>query len=307
MDLRELEYFLMVAEELNFTRAAQNLHVSQPTLSRQIAQLEETLGATLLNRNNKVLELTEEGFLLKRRAQEMLELYEKTTQEIKRNSSENIEGTISIGVGVLKSVSLLITMIREFRKKYPLVNFDILTITADVASERLEQGLLDVGMLIEPVSLEKFNYLRMPGREEMGVLMRDDDVLADKDNIKPTDLLNKPLIFPNRLSVRKELESWFGRYYKKINVPFTSNLPMNAEVMVSQGLGYSLVVIIDTENWNYKHLVHKPLNPPLYSHAVLAWKKQQPASPALEKFIDFCHEYLENMRNYVVNAYDLGK
>lgn len=293
MDLRELEYFLMVAEELNFTRAAQNLHVSQPTLSRQIAQMEEVLGATLLRRNNKILELTEEGYLLKRRAQEIIELYDKTAQEIKRNSSDNIEGTISIGVGVLKSVSLLITMIGEFRKKYPLVNFDILTITADVASEKLEQGLLDVGILIEPISLEKFNYLRMPGKEEMGVLMRADDALAEKDSIRPTDLLNKPLIFPYRLSVKKELESWFGRYYKKINVPFTSNLPMNAEIMVAQDLGYSLVVMLETDNWNYKHLVHKPLNPPLYSNAVLAWKKQQPASPALEKFIDFCHEYIE--------------
>lgn len=301
MDLRELEYFLMVAEELNFTRAAQNLHVSQPTLSRQIAQMEEMLGVTLLKRNNKILELTEEGYLLKRRAQEIIELYDKTAQEIKHNSSDNIEGTISIGVGVLKSVSLLITMIGEFRKKYPLVKFDILTITADVASWKLEQGLLDVGILIEPVSLEKFNYLRMPGKEEMGVLMREDDELAAKESIRPIDLLDKPLIFPNRVSVKKELESWFGRYYKKINVPFTSNLPMNAEIMVAQGLGYFLMVMLGTDNWNYKHLVHKPLNPPLYSNAVVAWKKQQPASPALVKFIDFCHEYIENAHNLTKN------
>ena len=300
MDLRELEYFLMVAEELNFTRAAQNLHVSQPTLSRQIAQLEEKLGATLLNRNNKILELTEEGFLLKRRAQEMLELYEKTTQEIKRNSSENIEGTISIGVGVLRSVSLLITIIGEFRKKYPLVNFDIITITADVASERIEQGLLDMGVLIEPISLDKFNYIRMPVKEEMGVLMRADDVLANKASIVPMDLINKPLILPNRLSVRKELESWFGRYHKKITVPFTSNLPMNSEIMVANGLGYSLGTVVETDNWNNKYLVHKPLNPPVLLNSVLAWKKQH-ASPALAKFIDFCHEQLENTRDNKVN------
>lgn len=301
MDLRELEYFLMVAEELNFTRAAQNLHVSQPTLSRQIAQLEEMLGATLLERNNKILKLTEEGYLLKRRAQEIIELYDKTAQEIKRNSSDNVEGTISIGVGVLKSVSLLVTMIREFRKKYPLVNFDILTITADVASEKIEQGLLDMGVLIEPVSLDKFNYIRMPIKEEIGVLMRADDPLANKACIQPIDLVSKPLILPNRLSVRKEVESWFGRYYKKLNVPYTSNLPENSEIMVAKGLGYSLGTIVETDNWNYSYLVHKTLNPPLFQDSVLAWKKQQPASPALLKFIDFCHEHIENMHNSTVN------
>lgn len=301
MDLRELEYFLMVAEELNFTRAAHNLHVSQPTLSRQIAQLEEKLGATLLNRNNKILELTEEGFLLKRRAQEMLELYEKTAQEIKRNNSDNIEGTISVGVGVLRSVSLLITMIGEFRKKYPLVNFDILTITADVASEKIEQGILDMGVLIEPVSLDRFSYIHMPVKEEIGVMMRADDALAKKTCIQPADLINKPLILPNRLSVRKEVESWFGRYYKKINVPYTSNLPENSEIMVAQGLGYSLGTIVETDNWNYSYLVHRSLNPPLFQNSVLAWKKQQPASLALLKFIEFCHEYIENIHNSSIN------
>lgn len=301
MDLRELEYFLMVAEELNFTRAAQNLHVSQPTLSRQIAQLEEMLGATLLKRNNKILELTEEGFLLKRRAQEMLELYDKTAQEIKRNSSDNIEGTISIGVGVLKSVILLITMIGKFRQKYPLVNFDVLTMTADIASEKIEQGILDMGVLIEPVSLDKFNYSRMPVKEEIGVLMRADDDLAKKTFIQPLDLVNKPLILPNRLGVRKEVESWFGRYYKKLNVPFTSNLPENSEIMVAQGLGYALGTIVESDNWNYNYLVHRSLNPSLFQNSVLAWKKQQPASPSLVKFIDFCHEYIENMHNLANN------
>lgn len=297
MDLSELEYFLMVAEELNFTRAAQKLHVSQPTLSRQIAHMEDVLGVTLLKRNNKILELTEEGYLLKRRAQEIIELYAKTAQEIKHNSSENIEGTISIGIGVLKSVTLLITMIGEFRKKYPLVKFDILTITADVASEKIEQGLLDMGVLIEPVSLDKFNYVRMPIKEEIGVLMRADDALANKTYIQPADLVDKSLILPNRLGVRKEVESWFGRYYKKLNVPYTSNLPENTEIMVAKGLGYSLGTITETENWNHSYLIHKSLNPALLQNSVLVWKKQQTASPALIRFIDFCHEYIENMHN----------
>ena len=201
MELRVLNYFLMVAREENITRAAQLLHVTQPTLSRQLMQLEEELGVQLFHRGKHSVRLTEEGMLLRRRAQELVSLSEKTKQELQCRE-EVPAGEIAIGCGETKSMSLLSSSMVSFRERYPLVQFSIYSAIADDIKERIEKGLLDMGLLVEPVDISKYEYIRLPVKERWGVLVREDSPLARKASVTPEDLLDIPLIMSRREPVK---------------------------------------------------------------------------------------------------------
>ena len=284
MELRVLRYFLTVAREESITKAAEVLHITQPTLSRQLAQLEEETGVKLFNRGSRKITLTNEGLLLRRRAEEIVELVDKTSHELLEQASE-LEGKIAIGCGELKSVQTLSRLCQMFREKYPRVSFELYTATADAVKERMDRGLIDIGLLLEPVNVETYDYIRMPVPEEWCVLMRPDDPLAEKTALTAEDLKSLPLILPQRLNVQSELANWFGSYFEKINLVIAGNLTTNSAIMVMNGLGYALVINGSVSLWDSTKIISRPLSPNLTATTVLAWKHNQPFSPAVEKFI----------------------
>lgn len=284
MEIRVLRYFLAVVREESITKAAEALHITQPTLSRQLSQMEEEVGVRLFDRGTRKIKLTNEGILLRRRAEEILQLVDTTEREL-IEQDEQVEGKISIGCGEIAAVRMLSELIRTFREKYTRVSFDIFTATADLVKEQMDKGLLDIGLLLEPVDMEKYDFIRLNMKENWGVLMRPDDPLAEKEYVTAEDLLPLPLILPRRMNVQSELASWFGDYYGKINVVFTSNLSTNGAVMVDAGLAYSLV-IEGVSLWDQSKITYRPLFPVLTATSVLAWKRGQPFSPATTKFIN---------------------
>lgn len=291
MEIRVLRYFLTVVREESITKAAEVLHITQPTLSRQLSQMEEEIGVKLFYRGTRKISLTNEGILLRRRAEEILQLVDKTEKELVEQE-EQVEGRISIGCGETASVQLLAELFRSFREKYPRVNFDIFTATADLVKEQMDRGLLDIGLLLEPIDMGKYEYIRLAVKENWVVLMRPDDLLAQKDSITAKDLCSGPLILPRRMSVKNELASWFGDCYDKLEVVFTSNLNTNGAIMVSNGLAYSIVIEGAVSLWDQEKITYRPLSPPLVSTSVLAWKRKQPFSLATTKFIEYARCFL---------------
>lgn len=285
MEIRVLRYFLTVVREEGVTRAAEVLHITQPTLSRQLSQLEEEVGVKLFHRGAKKITLTNEGLLLKRRAEEILSLVDRTEREL-AEQDELVEGRIVIGCGEVAAVQILPGIIQSFRRKYPRVTYDIFTANANLVKEQMEKGLIDIGLLLEPIDIGKFDFIRLTGKERWVVLMRPGDPLAEKKWITAKDLEGLPVILPHRENVRNEVSSWFGESYGKLNVLFTSNLSTNGAVMVRGGLGYSIVIEGAVPFWDEKMTVYRPLYPELYSSCVVAWKKQQPFSLAVTRFIE---------------------
>ena len=281
MELRVLKYFLVVAREENITRAAALLHVTQPTLSRQLMGLEEELGVKLFRRGKYHVTLTEDGMLLRRRAQEIVELAEKTAQEFQRQEKK-LTGDISIGTGESDSMADLSRKIAAFRAEHPLVRFHIYSATADEIQERLEKGLLDLGMLIEPVDIGRYEFVRLPQRDRWGVLVDQGHPLAGKKFITPEDLLGVPLLLPRRERVQQELSGWFGDQFDEIEVAATYNLILNAANMIRNGVGAALGFLIGNLTDELRFV---PLSPPMETGSVLVWKKDQTFSPAAAEFL----------------------
>lgn len=271
MEIRVLRYFLAVVREESITKASEALHITQPTLSRQLSQMEEEVGVRLFERGTRKIKLTNEGILLRRRAEEIVQLVDTTERELVEQN-EQVEGKISIGCGEMAAVRVLSELIRTFRGKYTRVSFDIFTATADLVKEQMDKGLSDIGLLLEPVDMEKYDFIRLDMKENWVVLMRPDDPLAKKENVTAEDLLPLPLILPRRMNVQSELASWFGDYYGKLNVVFTSNLSTNGALMVEAGLAYSLV-IEGAALWDQSKITYRPLSPALTATSVLAWKR----------------------------------
>ena len=286
MEIRVLRYFLTVVREEGINRAAEALHITQPTLSRQLSQLEREVGVKLFNRGAKKITLTNEGILLRRRAEEILALVDRTEQEL-IEQDEQVEGRVVIGGGELAAMQELPKIISSFREKYPLVTFDIFTGNADVVKEQMEKGLIDIGVLLEPIDMEKFDFIRLKGKEQWGVLMRPDDPLAEKEVITAKDLENTSLILPRRNNVQNELTNWLGDSFQESQVLFTSNLSTNGALMVQSGLAYSLVIEGSVPFLDKEKIIFRPVSPRLTSNSVLAWKKQQPFSLAATKFIEY--------------------
>lgn len=285
MEIRVLRYFLTVVREESITKASEVLHITQPTLSRQLSQMEEEIGVKLFNRSSRKITLTNEGILLRRWAEEILQLVDKTEREL-IEQDEQVEGKISIGCGETASVQLLPKLFQEFREKYPRIRFDIFTATADLVKEQMDKGLIDIGLLLEPIDMEKYDFIRLDIKEKWVVLMRPDDLLAQKEVVTAKDLSSLPLILPRRMNVQNELASWFGDYYQRLNVVFTSNLSTNSAVMVSNGLAYSLAIEGSIPFCDQSKITYRPLSPSLTATSVLAWKSSQPFSAAVTKFTD---------------------
>ncbi len=283
MELRVLRYFLAVAREENITKAAALLHVTQPTLSRQLRQLEDKLGVKLFRRSQYRIVLTDEGMLLRRRAQEIVELADKASQEL-RHGDEALAGEVAIGCGESVGMTFLSRNNRAFRRLHPQVRFRIYSANADDIKERMEKGLLDMGLLTEPVDIGRYAFLRTPQKDRWGVLLPKEHPLAQKGALAPQDLLGIPLLISSRETVRSELAGWFGDAYGQIEIAATYNLILNAANMVKNGVGAALC--FDLEHIS-DALTFVPLSPRLEMGTVLAWKKDQADSPAAEQFLGF--------------------
>ncbi len=291
MELRVLRYFLTVVNEESITKAADALHITQPTLSRQLAQMEDEIGVKLFDRGSRKITLTNEGILLRRRAEEILQLVDKTEKEM-AEQEKLVDGEISIGCGELASVQIVSELIKSFQERYPLVRYDIHTANADHIRERLDKGLTDIGLLLEPVDIDKYEFIRMNIKEKWVVLMRSDDPLAENESVTPKELSKLPVCLVKRPLVKNELASWFGNYFKNLHIQFTSNMSTNAAIMVQNGLTYALVLEGSLPYWSTKQICYRPLSPELTATSVIAWKRHQPQSLAVAKFIEHIRQQL---------------
>lgn len=291
MELRVLNYFLAIAREENFTKAAQQLHITQPTLSRQIAQLEEELGVDLFVRSNHNIILTEDGMILKRRAQEILSLADKTKRDF-LYKDENLEGVISIGSGEFLSTRCLTDCIAQFRRKYPLVRYEFYSGNAGNIRDQIERGLLDVGLMSVPIDIRKYEFVSMPIKEEWGAFVREDSPLIDKDFVMPQDLVDIPLVLPLGDFAESNIGKWFGEYISKIDVIAKGNLLYNEAMMAQSNIGAVIGIRL---NSNYDRLKFIPLNPSLKIDTALVWKKEQIFSVATTAFIEFSKQYLKGI------------
>lgn len=290
MELRVLNYFLMVSQEENITKAAQLLHVTQPTLSRQLMQLEDELGVKLFERSNHSIVLTSDGLLLKRRAQEIVSLAEKTKREL--TTEKELSGEIEIGSGEFKSFSLLADVIAAFSEKHPGVRFHLNSGNADTLKERLENGGLDIGLLADPVDISRYEFTRLPQKETWGIIAHNDFAIAKRPFVTPKDLIGLPLILPHRRMVREEIQNWFGDLYGDVNVFATYDLLYNAAIMAQKKMGIILTIELESR---FDEVKFVPFAPKMEFGSVLVWKKNQIQSAAMEAFIDFSKKYAKSI------------
>lgn len=285
MENRLLKYFLVTAREGSMTKASEILHISQPALSKQIMQLEEELGARLFVRGKRSLTLTEEGRFLRGRAQEIVALTEKTERDF-RDGIVSYNGTVSIGMGETTASRWLGGLVAEFSKLYPEVRFDFYSATADNVKERIEKGLLDAGLLIEPtLDLSKYDILRLPVRDRWGVLVSARDPLFEKDHVTSGELKGKRLFVPFRLADR--IGEIFGIPSETADIFVTHNLLYNVATMVKANAGVAITVSGAAELYDKSELAWKPFYPELPLSSVLVWKKYNAASPSAAKFLEF--------------------
>ncbi|WP_294578713.1 LysR family transcriptional regulator [uncultured Thomasclavelia sp.] len=285
MEIRTLKYFLAVAREENITRAAKFLHITQPTLSRQLMQLEDELDAKLFIRGKNRIVLTDEGMLLRRRAEEIVDLADKTEKEFLEHDNL-LSGEIFIGSGETNAMHLLGRVIKEFTQEYPQIKYHLYSGSADDIKERIDKGLVDIGLLSEPVDIEKYEFIRLDYKEVWGVLVPSDCDLAKQEYVTPAQLRDYPLLSTHRSVVQNEIANWFGEDYEKLNIICTYNLIYNAAIMVENGIGYALCFekLIDTLG-NPK-ISFVPFYPKMQTGTVLVWKKHQIFSPATARFIE---------------------
>jgi len=239
MELRVLQYFLAVTREQSISKAAESLHLTQPTLSRQLKELEEELGKQLLIRGNRRVTLTEEGMILRKRAEEVIELVRKAEDEISL-SGENIAGDIMIGAGETDGVRFLTKAARAVQKDYPFVHFHIISGDKITVTESMDKGLIDFGLFVGEIDTAKYEYINLPYKDTWGVLMRCDSPLAEKKTITPEDLWDKPLIISRQAFHSSELQKYLQCQTDKLNIVGTYNLLFNGSLMVYDGMGYAL-------------------------------------------------------------------
>lgn len=289
MEFRVLQYFLAVAREQSLSGAAESLHLSQPTLSRQLKDLEDELGKQLFTRSNKGIALTEEGMILRKRAEEIVLLMKKTEDEIAL-ADEAVSGDVYIGAGESDVNRLLGQAARQMQQTWPDIHYHISSGNAVYVLEQLDRGLIDFGLVYGPVDHAKYESIRLPIPDTFGVLMRRDSSLAEKDAVSWDDLADKPLI----LSAQEHREEWQAPQrvpvdFSRLNIVATYTLLYNGSLLVAEGLGYAVCFdrLINTEGTN---LCFRPLRPAFEVTASMIWKKYQMLSKPAQKFLQKMQE-----------------
>mgnify|MGYP001852537485 FL=1 len=295
MEIRVLKYFLAVAREGNITKAAEILHITQPTLSRQLMQLEDELGAALFIRGKRKMVLTDTGMLLKRRAEEIVSLSEKTELEIS-NQGNDVSGEIVLACGITEATNTMGKYIKKFKEMYPDVTFNMRNGNTDFIVEAIDNGLVDIGFIIEPVDLEKLNFLRMNKLETWGILMNKDAPLASKEYITVDDLLTIPLINTARVETQNQLKKWIGSDYERLNFAAVSELSTTAAILVENDIGYAIIIEGSIENVVGSNLCFRPLYPKMTTTSLVVWKKYQSFGFTITKFIDFISKEIKEKR-----------
>lgn len=285
MELRILRSFLAVAREQSISGAAKSLHLSQPSLSRQIMDLEDELGIKLFERGNRKITLTEQGILLRKRAEQIVELVSKTEEELTL-AEETVFGSIRIGAGETHTFQTLAQSIQGLTAQYPDIRFHLFSGNAEDVMERLDKGLVDFGVLIEPYDVSKYDYIPLPAVDVWGVLMRRDSPLAAFETIQAKDLWDKPLICSRQALEGGQLSSWLKADYGKLNIVSSYNLLFNASLLVEAGVGYALCLGNIVNTTGESNLCFRPFSPALESHVNLVWKKHQVFSKPSELFLD---------------------
>lgn len=293
MELRVLQYFLAVAREESITKAAESLRMTQPPLSRQLKELEEEVGKQLFIRGSKKITLTEDGRLLRKRAEEMIDLMEKTKAELS-SSNEFINGEIYIGCGETDAISYFAQAAEKIQQEHPMIHYHIYSGDAAMVTEKLDKGLIDFGLLVGPVDVAKYNYLRLPIADTWGVLMKKNSPLAEKETICAEDLWDKPLILSHQTSISSELFSWLKIDIHKINVVLTYDLIYNASHFVKKGIGYAIALDKLINTTGESELCFRPLYPRLEAGLCIVWKKNQVFSRASNEFLNQLKTELDN-------------
>ena len=292
MELRVLNYFLTVAREGGLTGASEVLHVTQPTMSRQIQELEEELGQKLFIRTTRSMVLTPEGMLLRKRAEEILEMAERTKSEF-FSMGNAVAGDVFIGSGETYALKLVTDLMAELQKDYPEIHFQIFSGNAEDVTERLEKGLIDFGVLVEPVNVTRYSSFRLPARNTWGLIMRRDHPLAQKKAIRKEDLTGIPLIASRQdMNAQKsgnDYLNWFGGLYESLNIVAGYSLMYNGALMVKSGMGCAIGLDGIVNTTDTADICFRPFEPALEAGVVVIWKKYQvftkPAELLLQKMI----------------------
>lgn len=289
MEFRVLKYFLAIAREQSISGAAESLHISQPTLSRQIKDLENELGKTLFIRGSHRITLTEEGMILRKRAEEMAELIRRTENEIAL-SDQGVAGDVCIAAGETDGIRLIANLIKKLDEDYPLIKYHFISGNKSFVTEQLDKGLADFGLTFGSVDNDKYEHFILPAKDAWGVLMRRNSELAKKDRITVDDLLDKPLIVSKEISKNDHISKWFGCDIHTLNIRATYNLATNAMILADEGIGY--VVCFDKLfNVSGKSkLCFRPLYPVVEASMQIIWKKYQPQTKAAAKFLEALRE-----------------
>ena len=291
MELRVLQYFLTVSREQSISGAAKSLHLSQPTLSRQLKEMEEELGKQLFIRGNRRVTLTEEGMILRKRAEEIMELVKKAEDEISL-SDETVAGDITVGAGETDGVRFLTKAAKAVQKDYPLVHFHIISGDKVTVSEAMDKGLIDFGLFFGKIDTSKYEYINLPYKDTWGVLMRRDSPLAEKEYISPEDLLDKPLIISRQIFHSSKLQEFLQCETDKLNIVGTYNLLFNGSLMVDDGMGYALCLENIINVSGDSSLCFKPLFPKKEAEMCIVWKKYQVLTKAAEKYLQKLQEII---------------
>ena len=290
MELIQMKYFLAVAREESISKAADFLYITQPSLTRQIQKMEKEVGQPLFTRGKK-MRLTEAGQLLRRRAEEILSLYEKTERELICPQA-SIGGDVYIGGGETRAMKYLLDVAQKMREQFPNIKLHIHS--GDIADvcEHIDKGLLDFGLVIEPADLSRYESLRLPYREVWGLLMEKTHPLAAKENISPQDLRGIPLIQSRHSLLRSNVTEWYRSVSEELNVVATYNLIYNAALMTQSGIGCVLSIDGLVNTTGESKLCFRPLTPPVTAHVDVIWKKYQLFSQAAQIFLQFLREEL---------------
>lgn len=283
MELRVLQYFLAVAREQSISGAAESLYLSQPTLSRQLKELEEELGKQLFIRGNRHITLTEEGMILRKRAEEIMALVKKAEDEI-LISDDVIAGDITIGTGETDGIRYLARAAKSLQEAYPLVHMHIISEDKSRVTEDLDRGLIDVGLIFGDIDTSKYEYIKLPYKDTWGVLMQKSSPLASKETVSAEDLIDKPLILSRQALQNAEFLDFFPCEQDELNIVATYNLLFNGSLMVDEGIGYAICLdrIVNTSD---SSLCFRPIEPEIHAEMSIIWKKYQVLTKATEKFI----------------------
>ena len=292
LDIRVLKYFLAVAKVGNMTQAAKDLHITQPTLSRQLMDLEKNLGTELFVRKHKQITLSDSGFLFQQRAKEIAQLADKVCREIAEQKSQ-IGGTVTIACVESIASCLLPEIMAGFSQDYPSVKYELYSADGNDIREKIDRGNIDLGILLEPIEVAKYNFLRLPCYEKWGIVMRADSPLAQKEVISTEDIQGLPIIIPRRTIVIAEIAKWLGMEEDELNIVASHNLPTNGLLLSRQGIGYLICVEGAFTVRPMAGLCFRPFTPERITGHVMAWKKNHIFSQATLRFLEFVQSKYE--------------